>query len=241
MINSFFRRMFEKSDRYSVKELDRLGGLTSHQMKDIRGRVPILVIDDEQDEMYKKKLYENGYHGVSSQRASPSDDEIRKYSILIVDVVGIREDVQSNGLMFAKRIKKMYPLKEVIVMSGQPKYVKQLNNNEIQDGVWSFRKGTSFDLLLDRLDKCIKHLYDPSLAWRTIRMELLGRDLESKMDMVIHLVAEWESLFVKKVLGQDSDSKSINIDWIELFHDGVILAAEVRSLLDCIAPLMTVS
>ena len=146
---NFYTKNSKAEHKYSVHELDKMGGLTPNQIKDIKGKVPILVIDDEQHEMYKKKLYENGYHGVSAQRESPSDDEVRKYSILIVDVAGIRDDFQSNGLIFAQRIKRLYPLKEVIVMSGQPKYIKQLKEGHWKEDIWFFNKGTSLDTLVE--------------------------------------------------------------------------------------------
>ena len=239
MMKFFKKESIDKDKRLSVHELDKLGGLTPNQIKDIKGRVPILVVDDEQHEMFKKKLYENGYHGVSALRESPSDDEVRKYSVLIVDVAGIRDDIQSNGLIFAKRIKKMYPLKEVIVMSGQPKYIKQLTASQGESDIWFFKKGTALDSLFDRIDTGIRNLYDPSLVWRAIRYELLRRDGSTKMDTDINLVAKWEDEFVQDILKVDSPTTSINIDWFKLIKGGVSLATEVKALLDCIAPLVS--
>lgn len=239
MINLFKKESLDKSAKLSVHELDKLGGLTPNQIKDIKGRVPILVVDDEQHEMYKKKLYENGYHGVSALRESPSDDEVRKYSVLIVDVAGIRDDIQSNGLIFAKRVKKIYPLKEVIVMSGQPRYIKQLTASQGEGDIWFFKKGTSLDSLFDRIDTGIRKLYDPSLVWRAIRYELLRRDSSVKMDTDINLVAKWEDEFVRDILNVGNPSTAINIDWITLLKGATSLAAEVKALVECIAPLVS--
>lgn len=234
----FLTKKSDEEQRCSVHELDKMGGLTSNQIKDIKGKVPILVVDDEQHEMYKKKLYENGYHGVSSQRESPSDDEVRKYSILIVDVAGIRDDIQSNGLIFAQRIKRLYPLKEVIVMSGQPKYIKQLNEGHWKEDIWFFNKGTSLDSLFDRIDKGIRNLYDPSLVWRAIRHELLRREGDSKMDTDINLVAKWEDEFVRSVLDVGGERISVNVDWLRVIRNGVALASEVKALVECIGQLV---
>lgn len=221
--------------------MDKFGGYISSQKTVLKNKTPILVVDDADAEIIKKVLFQYDYKNVSTEVERPSDEEIRKYPIIITDVMGIGDDLNSNGLLFAEYIKDTFPLKQVIVISGQlqrREYKKHADVLRIVDGV--FKKGTSYDELARLLDPCLCQVNDPALVWRRIRQELLSVKGVEKKDTEVFKVMQWEDQFVRSFLdvGRDSQGEGIRGDWINSMTKVAGLASQVVGLLSGIKGLV---
>lgn len=241
----FFRSSREKSQSIdvsslmSVHELDRFGGLLSAQKVKLRHDVGILVVDNEDAEEIRVALERYQYSNIRTVTERPSDEIVEKYPIIITDVCGIGEDLNSNGLQFAEHIKETFPLKQVIVVSGRMQKAEYKNDIEITrrlEGV--FKKGTSYDKLAAILDPCVSRVYEPALVWREIRRELLSVRGAEKKDTEIGKVAVWEDQFVRQFLKISNNQDSPSLDWVSLMTKTVGMATQVVGLLSGIKALV---
>jgi len=225
-------------DLKGIHELDKFGGLTSDQKNELKAKVGVLVVDDQDAFIISDALENLGYLNVKPIRKTPREDEISKYPIIITDVAGIGEELQSNGLELADRIKRCYPLKQVIVASGQ---LQKREYREAQyilrkvDGV--FKKGTSYESLNDQLMACICRVFDPALVWRQVRDELLRRGGDEKKDTAIAMVAVWEDQFVRQFLQVNGRQSFVELSWAEKMLQIIGFAEQVVNLLSGIRSL----
>lgn len=223
----------------SVHELDKFGGYISSQMVRLRHDTGILVVDDMDAETMCEVLRKYDFKNVTPRTLRPPDDEVAKYPIVITDVCGIGGDLNSNGLQFADHVKRIYPLKQVVVMSGQMKSQEYKSDAAIisrLDGV--FKKGASCDELAKLLDPCVRKVNDPTYVWRKIREELLSFHGEKK-DSQITKVVLWEDQFVRQFLevGCVKGGEAVREDWISAMTKIVGLATQVVELLSGIKEL----
>lgn len=225
-------------DLKGVHELDKFGGLTPDQKNELKPKVGVLVIDDQDAFIIADALVNLGYKNVKPIRRTPKEDEIAEYPIIITDVAGIGNELQSNGLELADRIKRCHPLKQVIVASGQLQKREYRDAQHILrtvDGV--FKKGTSYERLNDQLMTCICRVFDPALVWRQVRDELLRRDGEKKKDAEIAMVAKWEDQFVRQFLKENGHQSFIGLDWAGKMLEAIGFAEQVMNLLSGIKSL----
>ncbi len=207
-----------KSSFKSVHELDKLGGLSEVQMVEIRKGVGILIIDDRDASDIASTLEKKyGFAKVKPVDSVPDTSQIEAYPIVVTDVDGVGAE-NSNGLKFARHIKSTYPLKQVVICSGQlkaAKYRDDLQYLNMFNGVYEKTKD-SIEVLAELLNVCIVNLYDPSFVWRNVRANLLSRDNERKSDTDIFSVAEMEDEFVSQVLKNSKGKGKVgDLNWLE--------------------------
>lgn len=207
-----------KKSYLGVHELDKFGKLSSEQMTHLRKQVDILLIDDEDAETLAGKLHKQyGYCHIKTVNKQPDDSLLNAYPIIITDVRGI-SDENSNGLKFAKLVKQRYPLKQIIISSGQLKvseYREDLRESRLFNGIYDKVKNDT-SKLAGLLDVCIQNLYDPSLLWREIRSILLDNKDLSKSDQDILSIAKMEDEFVRTVIAQRHNSLAEDTNLLDI-------------------------
>lgn len=213
-----------------VHDLDKYGGVTSGQKETLRPNVKILVVDDQDASSLATALSKFGYKNVTPMEEMPEDSVVQQYPIVITDVSGVGKDVQSNGLRLAKHIKSVYPLKQVIIASGQlmtHDYDADRDVLKLVDGVFS--KGDPNDKLADLVEACLQRIYNPATVWRNVRKELLNVERE-KTDASIDNIAKYEDQFVRHFISLNR-GKQVEPNWIEMMVRAAKLAEPVVKLL----------
>ena len=221
-----------------VHALDKLGGLSSSQMETLRRETRILIIDDlDADSFAEMQSHKYGFSKIRPEKAIPDDSIIQEYPIIVTDVEGVSLD-DSNGLRFAKHVKKRYPLKQIIISSGQlkvSKYRDDLRYVSMFDGIFDKVKDSS-EQLASLLDRSIVNLYDPSFVWRNIRSHLLHRD-EEKSDTNLFSVMKMEAEFVAQVLKKNPNGAIVDLNWL----DGIVsLGTLTKNVLELLAAIKTI-
>lgn len=216
----------------SIHELDRFGGYIATQMTLLRNTVPILIVDDADAEVIRGALEKFDFKNVDIATERPSDEHIGKYPIIITDVCGVGQNLNSNGLLFAEHIKECFPLKQVLVISGQIRPNKK-NEAVIRKIDGFFKKGSSYDELARLIDPCLRRVSDPALIWRQIRDELLMVQGAEKKDTEIGKIALWEDQYVRQFLkvGRVEHENTIKNDWLSEMMRITTLATQVVDLL----------
>lgn len=231
IIRWYFRIRFK-----GVHELDKLGGLSAAQKVLLRKDVEILLIDDRDAETMAETLEKkHGFCHIRPIKECPDDLLVQAYPIIVVDVDGITTE-DTNGLRLAKHIKKRYPLKQVIISSGQlklPKYRDDLRDVHMLNGIYEKTRDNN-EKLASLLDNSIVNLYDPSFVWRNVRKELLRRDDRLTLDTDILNVAIQEDIFVRQVLDENKGTSIEKLDWLECIISLGKLSAVVLKLLSTI-------
>lgn len=218
----------------SIHELDRFGGYIATQMTLLRNTVPILIVDDADAEVIRGALEKFDFKNVDIATERPSDERIGKYPIIITDVCGVGQNLNSNGLLFAKHIKECFPLKQVLVISGQIRSKEYKKNEAVVRKVDGFfKKGSSYDELARLIDPCLRRVSDPALVWRQIRNELLMVQGAEKKDTEIGKIALWEDQYVRQFLkvGRVEHENTIKNDWLPEMIKITTLATQVMDLL----------
>ena len=218
-----------------VHELDKLGGLSSSQMETLRRETQILIIDDlDSESLAAMQSHKHGFSKIRSEKKVPDDSIIQEYPIIVTDVEGVTAD-DSNGLKLAKHIKERYPLKQIIICSGQlkvSKYRDDLRYASMFDGIFDKVKDSS-EQLARILDRSIVNLYDPSFVWRNVRKYLLQRDGD-KSDTDIFSVMQMEGDFVAQVLAKNPNGAIGDLHWLDAIVSIGSLAKNVIELLAAI-------
>lgn len=225
LILSFGLKFFK-----GVHDLDKYGGVTSGQKENLRPTVKILVVDDQDAASLTTALSKFGYKNVTKLDEMPDDSVVQQYPIVITDVSGVGRDVQSNGLRLARHIKSAYPLKQIIIASGQlmtGDYDADRDVLNLVDGV--FIKGAPNDELADLVEECLQRIYNPATVWRNIRKELLNVAGE-KADVSIDNIAKYEDQYVRHFI-ELNQGKQIQPNWIEMMIKTAKLAEPVIKLL----------
>lgn len=221
-----------------VHALDKLGGLSSSQMETLRRETRILIIDDlDAGSFAEMQSHKYGFSKIRPEKAIPDDSIIQEYPIIVTDVEGVSLD-DSNGLRFAKHVKKRYPLKQIIISSGQlkvSKYRDDLRYVSMFDGIFDKVKDSS-EQLARLLDRSIVNLYDPSFVWRNVRRHLLHRD-EEKSDTNLFSVMKMEAEFVAQVLKKNPNGAIVDLNWL----DGIVsLGTLTKNVIELLAAIKTI-
>jgi hypothetical protein len=157
---------------YSISDLNN----TQNALSNInnRGKVPILIIDDEGfDDI--EKLRDEGYN----LKCITSIEDLRtasEYPIVICDIkgVGTQYSSEKGGLIVVKELKKMYPFKKYAVYSGNDYKLDDLNSLE---GVSRIPKTTDVETWKSYFDELIDSAASPIDNWKTMRTFLLNHDV----------------------------------------------------------------
>lgn len=224
-----------------VHELDKLGGLTSAQRSTLRGETGILIVDDEDAHALADSLsHKFGFTKIETYEEQPDDSVIKNFPIIVTDVKGIGADEKSNGLKFAASVKKQYPLKQVIVVSGQLKKAEYRNDSLILrdvDGVYD-KNADSIEVLANLLNVAVANVHDPALVWRNIRRELLRRD-DTTSDKSLDEVMTLEDDFVRAYETHCRVDSKGNVQWVDTLIKLAGLSQTIVKLLCGIKQLTT--
>lgn len=229
-------RWYMKRGFKGIHELDKLGGLSSTQKATLRKKVGILLIDDRDAEVIADTLEKkHGFSCIKPIKECPDDSLVQSYPIIVVDVDGITAE-NTNGLRLAKHIKNRYPLKQVIISSGQlklSKYKDDLRDVHMLNGIYEKTRDNN-EKLASLIDDSIINLYDPRLVWRNVRGELLSRNDSLASDTDILNLALEEEIFVQEVLARNRGASIEKLDWLEVIISVGKLSTAVLKLLSTI-------
>jgi len=170
---------------------------------DLRGAVKIAVIDDEKFQpLANLKSY--GYNITLFDDISKIS-EVEGFDIVLSDLMGVGAnfDKTIGGASVIKEIKANYPTKIVIAYTGA-----RANSGEAiaaKDHCDHFlKKDADLTEWSEMLDAFVQQVIDPYTMWLNARDGLL--DLELDLRDVLKL----EDAYVRSVLSQDKDFKSIH-------------------------------
>lgn len=144
---------------------------------DVKSRIPILIIDDE-DFVYKENLRDEGYN-LKCVKAIEDLSAVAEYPIVICDVkgVGTQYDKEKGGAYVVRDLKKKYPFKQYAVYSGSTYDLEMMNNLE---GVSTIKKDAPLDMWRGYCDELIRRASDPKEIWKILRNFLLEKDVSLK-------------------------------------------------------------
>lgn len=184
----------------SLGELQSVQGLKYNQQTLAKEKVPVCIVDDRNAAVIRRELNQFGYKNISTRKDLPSDEELLKYAILILDVDGVGTKRNSNGLSFAMNFKSQHPLKQIIMVSGyfsDPRYEADVERAQgWLDGF--FTRSDSYDAnMKPLLSKCLDILMDPSAIWRIVQKALIHEQVANDGKVFIKLL---EDEYVREVL-----------------------------------------
>ncbi len=166
---------------------------------DVRQRIKILIIDDE-DFVYKEALRDEKYN-LTCVKNIEDLSAASEYPIVICDIkgVGTQFDKEKEGAYVVRELKKKYPFKQIAVYSGSDYKLDLLNDLE---GVSRIKKTSQIDEWRGYFDELIYRATDPKESWKTIRNFLLTKDVP------LTEVLQLESNFVDIYNNRPNDMKS---------------------------------
>ena len=169
--------------------------LDANMQRRAKGEIQILIIDDREAMVIRKAIKELDYDNICTKQQLPKDNIVGNYPIIIVDVNGVGNKRDSNGMEFAINYKKTHPLTQIVLISAffDEAGPEKLEEAEVcLDGI--FKKGASYDKDMRAiLDKCIDQVTDPVYVWRRTRDVMLANGTP------IGKVAYFENQFVSVV------------------------------------------
>ena len=165
---------------------------------DIKSKIPILIIDDEEF-LYKEDLRDEKYN-IKCVKAIEDLSAASEYPIVICDVkgVGTQFDAEMGGAYVVRELKKKYPFKQYAVYSGSDYKLELMSN---LDGVATIKKDAPLEMWRGYCDELIRRASDPKENWKTLRDFLL------KNDVALTEVLKLESNFVDIYNNRPADMK----------------------------------
>lgn len=168
----------EETDMFWKKKTQKLYDskmnlIDKNNITNLRERVKILVVDDEDDNIVKP-LQARRYN-VFYKDDMTYAVEAEPFDIVFLDIKGVAKRLQSSmeGFQLAKEIKLKYPLKQVYCYSStttQSIIAEELAEKKI-DGF--IMKDTEIDKWCEKLDRIIQDCVNLEKQWEIIRTELL--------------------------------------------------------------------
>ena len=161
------KRKRNKGTYDSVIELLEKNNITS-----LRKNTKILVVDDEDDDIYqvlKERQYDVYY---KSDMTNPIEAE--PFDIMMIDIKGVAKRIRSSmeGFALACEIKSKYPLKRVCCYSGSvhEEISEQLADKKIDA---FFIKDMDLDKICDKIDNMILDYVNIEKQWEVLRDEMV--------------------------------------------------------------------
>lgn len=141
---------------------------------DIKSKIPILIIDDEEF-LYKEDLRDEKY-SIKCVKAIEDLCAASEYPIVICDVkgVGTQFNPEMGGAYVIRELKKKYPFKQYAVYSGSDYKLELMSN---LDGVATIKKDAPLEMWRSYCDELIRRASDPKENWKTLRDFLLKNDV----------------------------------------------------------------
>ena len=185
----------------TIQSLNANSVISEERMQELRKRAMVLVVDDDVQGRLDESLRRSGFSNVNIMRDIERVQDVEPYHVILVDVCGVGGklgigggNLPYEGLSLAEEIKRLYPLKKVIVYSAM---LSNFESNYILKTVVdaSFEKGTRIDERNKAVDECLKDISDPRKIWNHFRKKLLDADVP------ITQVANMENYYVRQISG----------------------------------------
>ena len=186
---------------YTISDLNTSKTVLS--LIDIKSKVPILIIDDE-DFIYKEDLRDEKFN-ITCIKAIEDLSAVSEYPIVICDVkgVGTSFDKEKEGAFVIRELRKKYPFKQYAAYSGSEYKLELLADLE---GVVTIKKDAPLEDWRGYCNELIRRASDPKENWKSLRDYLL------KNDVSLTEVLKLESNFVDIYNNRPSDMKSFPDD-----------------------------
>lgn len=174
--------------KYKIDDLKLGESVRDERALDLRRRIDVLVIDDEEFSA-SSFLTKNNFR-LTYKKDVDNIKDVSEYPIILCDIRGVGKQLSSSyeGAFLIKEIKNSYPSKRVIAYTASqydPTYNQYL---EYADEV--VNKGLALEDWLTLLDKQIRKTTDPVFQWCSLRKQLLEKGVSTIE------VAKLESVFV---------------------------------------------
>ena len=203
------RKILERA--HCINELGAKMKLDMNTMQYVRRNMPILVIDDMEAGVIKRTIKQFGYENVSTRQQLPNDEKVEEFPILIIDVNGVGENRDSNGLEFALEYKTRHPITQIILISAyfnEAGSERKFEAEKLLDGI--FTKGSSYERVMrPLLERCVERLMDPVYVWKRVRYATLEDGIS------IGKVFVYENEYVTQLQKMyDLNGGKIPCDWL---------------------------
>ena len=180
---------------YSLSDLVEVTALQHSNTSDLRSKVEILIIDDE-DLAAEDYLKKNGFR-ITHKKDIDTIKDVLPYPVVLCDIRGVGQNLGSpkEGAFIIKEIKSSYPNKQVIAYTGSsydPAYNEYL---KMADTV--INKGVSIDDWVSIIDEQINHAVDATYQWEQLRKYLLESGVSTAY------VAKLEDKYVRAIKKKD--------------------------------------
>lgn len=159
------------------------------ELRSLRARIPILIIDDE--EFVYIDVIRN--HGYNPKHVTGIEDIyfVKAYEVILCDIKGVGKTFGSSfeGAHIINEIRKTYPHKIIIGYTGQQFDADYNKFFSMCDSM--VKKDIDSDEWIEKLDDAILKSIDPISQWKKIHMTLCDRNVPTKV------ISEIEHNFVK--------------------------------------------
>lgn len=174
--------------KYSIEDLKLGESVKDEKILDLRKRIDILVIDDE--EFTPVTFLSNNNFRLTYKKDIDNVKDVSEYPIILCDIRGVGKQLSDSyeGAFLIKEIKRNYPSKRVIAYTASqydPTY-----NQYLEHADSLVQKGLGLEDWVKLLDEQIYKTIDPIFQWNNLRMKLLSKHVTTIE------VAKLESLFV---------------------------------------------
>jgi CheY-like chemotaxis protein len=172
-------------------------------LRDKRGAVPILVVDDESF-LPGRNLRTYGYR-IDEVHDISDLNQVNEYPVVLCDIMGVGNflDPQSQGKSIVLEIKNNYPANIVIAYSGASmKHAPAREASTIADRF--VKKDVGIDEWTQVLDGAIEAALDPHATWKRVRRRLIDQELDTKE--IIRL----EDAYVRSILSNDPSMQRLS-------------------------------
>ncbi len=167
---------------------------------DLRGAVPIAVIDDEPFAA-ETNLRTHGYN-ITQIGDIKRVDEVEKYRIVLCDLMGVGRhfDKTKQGASLITEIRLAYPATIVVAYSGSSlNSVPARSAKENAD--LTLKKDEDISEWRRVLDDLIHKASDPYFLWQRTRLQLTTMELDTLT------ILQLENAYVRSVLSGDAEGK----------------------------------
>ena len=201
--------------KYRIDDLKLSESVKDEKMLDLRRRIDILVIDDE-NFMPSNFLINNNFR-LTYKKDVDNVRDVSEYPIILCDIRGVGKRLSDSyeGAFLIKEIKKNYPTKRVIAYTASQYDATYNQYFEYADEV--VQKGLALEDWLKLLDEQIEKIIDPIFQWNNLREKLLSKQVATIE------VARLESQFVDSYKKKKFDSFEETANKMNSDVKGIIL------------------
>ena len=177
--------LFSKKEDAKYQMIIKSTNKSTNKILEFRKKVRILLIDDEEYEIFdllKTRGYDVYYKSDIAYTV-----EVEPFDIVIIDIKGVAKKFGSpqGGFGFAAEVKRQYQHKVVICYSG----TADNSINEQIDKIDGFiKKDTDIDQWSQKLDSYIKLVGNIEYHWKIIDKQLMDRGIDSQIRDKIKVV-----------------------------------------------------